>query len=166
VGPEISFGKLNWFRSGGSDYRRKVGPLLTGGERGQVTHGDKAPEGQTEGYLYWYMLMRLAGSEAEYIATGERADGFRDDNSAWLDVATTYLLSGFGEVFYKEPDSDMQLNHNRAVLNDLKARCVSEVRDLLTANRTLLDELAVTIADQKTMNRDQLAPYLTRVVAG
>jgi hypothetical protein len=133
---------------------------------GQVTHGDKAPDVQTEGNLYWYMLMLLAGSEAEYIATGERADGARDDNSAWLDVATAYLSSGFGEVFYKEPDSDIQLNHNRAVLNDLKARCVREVRELLTANRNLLDELAAAIADQKTMNRDQLAPYLTRVVAG
>jgi hypothetical protein len=133
--------------------------------RGQVTHADNTPTVRTEGYLHWSMLMHLAGAEAEYIALGERADGSRGDNSAWLNAATVYLSSGFGEVFYAEAAGDAQLAHNRAVLNDLKARCVRQVREFLAANRVLLAELAGAIAEQKTMSRAQLAPYLARVVA-
>lgn len=133
--------------------------------RGQVTHAGNTPAERTEGYLHWHMLLHLAGSEAEYIALDERADGSCGDNSNWLNAATAYLSSGFGEVFYADPAGDAQLAHNRAVLNDLKARCVREVREFLAANRALLDELAAAIADHKTMNRDQLATYLSRVTA-
>lgn len=133
--------------------------------RGQVTHADNTPAERTEGYLRWLMLMYLAGTEAEYIALDERVDGSGRDNSQWLNAATAYLSSGFGEVFYADPAGDAQLAHNRAVLNDLKGCCVRDVREFLAANRALLDELAAAIADQKTMNRDQLATYLSRVTA-
>lgn len=132
--------------------------------RGQVTHSDDIPSVLTEGYLHWSMLMYLAGAEAEYIALGDRADGSCDDNSKWLNAATAYLSSGFGDVFYANPAGDVQLAHNRAVLNDLKTECVREVRDFLTANRALLDDLAAEIADQKTLDLEQLEPYLARVV--
>lgn len=133
--------------------------------RGYIRYSGNAPAVLTEGYLYWSMLMHLAGSEAEFVALGERADGSSGDNGKWLEAATAYLSSGFGEVFYATPDGEAQLAHNRAVLNDLKTRCVIEAREILMANRALLDELAAQIAERKSMASEQLAPYLARVVS-
>jgi hypothetical protein len=75
-----------------------------------------------------------------------------------------FLSAGFGEVFYSSPEDEPQLMHNRAVLNDLKARCVAEAQLLLETNRDLLNELATAISEKKTLSRDELAPYLARVV--
>jgi hypothetical protein len=132
--------------------------------RGQVEHAQPAPDVLTEGYLRWSMQMLVAGAEAEYVALGERADGAQTDNAKWLTAATAYLSSGFGEVFYTEPAGDAQIEHNRLVLNALKSECTQEVRMFLTANRQVLDELSAVIAKDKFLNRDQLAPYVARVV--
>lgn len=132
--------------------------------RGLVRHAQPTPDVKTEGYLHWSMLMHLAGAEAEYVALGERADGTSSDNKAWLAAATSYLSSGFGEVFYSVPEGDAQIEHNRVVLNALKSECVQKVQAFLYANRPLLGELAAVIANDKTLDRDQLAPYAARVV--
>lgn len=132
--------------------------------RGQVEHAQPAPDVLTEGYLRWSMQMLVAGAEAEYVALGERADGAQTDNAKWLTAATAYLSSGFGEVFYTEPAGDAQIEHNRLVLNALKSECTQEVRTFLTANRQVLVELSAVIAKDKFLNRDQLAPYVARVV--
>lgn len=132
--------------------------------RGHVEHAQPAPDVLTEGYLRWSMQMLLAGAEAEYVALGERADGAQTDNAKWLTTATAFLSSGFGEVFYAEPASDAQIEHNRVVLNALKAECTEEVRTFLNTNQQVLDELSTAIAKDKVMNRDQLAPYVARVV--
>lgn len=131
--------------------------------RGYVEHAQPAPDVLTEGYLRWFMQMHLAGAEAEYVALGERADGAQTDNAKWLNAATAYLSSGFGEVFYAEPEGDAQIEHNRVVLNALKAECTEVVRTFLNANRQVLNELSAAIAKDKTLNRDQLAPYVARV---
>lgn len=132
--------------------------------RGRVEHAQPAPDVLTEGYLRWFMQMHLAGAEAEYVALGERADGAQTDNAKWLTAATAYLSSGFGEVFYAEPAGEAQIEHNRVVLNALKAECTEEIRTFLNANRQVLDELSAVIASDKCLNKDQLAPYLARVV--
>lgn len=132
--------------------------------RGQVEYAQPSPDVLTEGYLRWSMLMHLAGAEAEFVALGERADGAQTDNAKWLTAATAYLSSGFGEVFYAVPAGDAQSEHNRLVLNALKAECTKEVRTFLNLNRQVLDELSTLIAKDKTLDRDQLAPYMARVV--
>lgn len=108
--------------------------------------------------------MHLAGAEAEFASFGERADGSDSDNRHWLAAATHYLKSGFGEVFYADPQAAAQIAHNRAVLNSLKSAHLAELGDFFVANKTVLDELAHAIAEVNTMNRDEIAPYLDRVV--
>lgn len=131
--------------------------------RGFVQSGLSSPDVFKERYLLWLMLVKLAGNEAEYIALGDRTDGAADDNAQWLQFATAYLASGFGDVFFMDEQSSTQIAHNRSVLNDLKADHVALLRSFLQHNRALLDELAGAIVKSKFMARDQLAPYLARV---
>lgn len=122
------------------------------------------PEFFTEKHLHWLMLMFLAGAEAEFATFADRTEGSSGDNEQWLNYATQYLVSGLGEVFYADPQADAQIAHNRVVLNSLKAHQVGELEVFFATNKTLLDELTHAIAEAKTMSRDDLAPYLNRVV--
>lgn len=131
--------------------------------RGQVVHARPESDTLTESALLWSMRMRLAGGEAERITFGERADGGSGDNDNWLTDATAYLLCGFGEVFYANPATTAQREHNRVVLNGLKGRCMDDARALLEANREVLDELAAAILESKVMHIEALTPFLSRV---
>ncbi|KAF7963798.1 hypothetical protein AWV80_05805 [Cupriavidus sp. UYMU48A] len=133
--------------------------------RGFVRHSDEfVPEVLTESYMRWLMLMNLAGSEGEFAMLGDRADGAVGDNQIWLKVATFYLSAGFGEVFYVDPVGDAQQAHNRAVLNALKALHLAELTARFATNQAVLGELAAAIAERKAMTREEIAPYLLRVV--
>ena len=142
----------------------KADLISTDQYRGQVTHQEISPEVWTESSLSWAMLMHLAGAEAEFVVLGEKGDGSREDNRKWQTAVTTFLDSGFGEVFYISPVADDRLAHNRVVLNDMKAKHVGELREFLGANKTLLVELAEEIADKKILDRSQTEHYLARVV--
>ena len=133
--------------------------------RGHVTHSGTAVEVPTEGSIRWAMLMSLAGTEAEAVVFGERADGAVLDCRLWLGQATHYLACGFGEVFYDEAVSESQREHNRAVLNSLKKACGSELQGFLAANRDVLDELVDALVERETMEIEALRPFLDRVRA-
>ena len=132
--------------------------------RGLVSHEREAADVTMQSDLHWSMLMSLAGSEAEALVFGERANGAVEDNRRWLSAAGDYLASGFGEVYYVDVMSDAQRDHNRAVLNSLKAMCQTQLQALLAANRALLEEVAAAIVAHQTMTVDQLRPLLARVV--
>lgn len=131
---------------------------------GQVTHSATPPEVPTEGFIHWAMLLYLGGTEAERIVLGQRASGACEDTQQWLTAALDYLKAGFGEVFYDAPKTDAEKSHNRAVLNDLKARCTAELGDFLTTNKVLLEELAAAIAEKKSMTRAEIEPFLARAI--
>lgn len=118
---------------------------------------------QTEHLLRWIMLRNLAGGEAERLVFGDRSTGSSADMRSWIDTATRFLLSGFGEPYFADPTGEAQLAHNRSVMADLKSGCEREVQIYLGANHDLLVELARAIADSKSMTVSQIAPYLSRV---
>lgn len=132
--------------------------------RGQVTHVNDRPEVLTEQYLWWSMLMRLGGTEAERVVLGDRGDGAIQDSANWIWDATTFLANGFGTVFYALPDGEIQREHNRAALNDLKAQCTEVVHDFLSRNAELLAEFGQVIASQLQLDRERIEPFLQRAI--
>ena len=132
---------------------------------GQVSHTGRLVNVPTESVLRWTMLMTLAGTEAESLVLGERGDGAWEDNERWVSAATDFLAQGFGEVFYGATAGESQRDHNRAVLNDLRAACRRDLAEFLLANRVLLDDLADALCSgDGTMSRSALAPMLANVV--
>lgn len=132
--------------------------------RGQVTHVNDRPAVLTEQYLWWSMLMRLGGTEAERVVLGDRGDGAVQDSSNWIWDATAFLANGFGTVFYAQPDGEDQREHNRAALNDLKAQCTEVVHDFLSRNEDLLAELGEVIARELRLDRERIEPFLRRAI--
>jgi hypothetical protein len=132
--------------------------------RGLVTHVNDRPEVLTEQYLWWSMLMRLAGTEAERVVLGGRGDGAVQDSANWIWDATAFLTNGFGTVFYAQPKGEIQREHNRAALNDLKSECTEVVHDFLSRNAELLAELAQVIAIEFALDRARIEPFLRRAI--
>lgn len=132
--------------------------------RGRVTHVNDRPAVLTEQYLWWSMLMRLGGTEAERVVLGDRGDGAVQDSESWIWDATAFLANGFGTVFYAQPDGADQVEHNRAALNELKAKCTGVVHDFLSRNVDLLTELGQVIASELVLDRAQIEPFLRRAI--
>jgi hypothetical protein len=132
--------------------------------RGQVTHVNDRPEVLTEQYLWWSMLMRLGGTEAERVVLGDRGDGAVQDSANWIWDATAFLANGFGTVFFAQPDGEVQREQNRAALNDLKSECTEVVHDFLSRNAELLAELAEVIASELALDRARIEPFLRRAI--
>lgn len=132
--------------------------------RGHVRHVDDRPEVLTEQYLWWSMLMRLGGTEAERVVLGDRGDGAVGDNATWLRDATAYLANGFGGAFYPQPFGDDQRETNRVALNELKARCTELVHEFLSCNADLLTELGQLITAELTLSTEQIGPFLNRAL--
>jgi hypothetical protein len=132
--------------------------------RGRVTHVSVRPVVLTEQYLWWSMLMRLGGTEAERVVLGDRGDGAVQDSSNWIWDATAFLANGFGTVFYAQPDGADQTEHNRAALNELKAKCTEVVHDFLSRNVDLLTELRQVIASELALDRARIEPFLRRAI--
>lgn len=141
----------------------EIGPTDT--YRGQVTHTEGTPDIFTESYMWWSMLLHLGGSEAEAVVLGDRGDGSQGDYLSWMGVANAFLANGFGQAYFVQSSGDEQREHNRAVLNDLKARGTYVVSEYLLANSALLADLAHLIVGELTLTREQLEPLLSRAIA-
>jgi len=141
---------------------REIGPLDE--YRGQVSASSVEPEVYTEGFLRWSMLKHLAGSAAEASILGERADGANGDNQKWIIKATHFLTSGLGEAFYADAADEAKVAHNRAVLNALKAEQQDALNQFCAVNAVLLAELASVIEDKLSLTREEIQPFLERVV--
>lgn len=82
----------------------------------------------------------------------------------WIIKATHYLTSGLGEVFYADATDDAKIAHNRAVPNTLKAVQQEALASFIAANGALLTDLASAIEDKLSLSRDEIRPFLERVV--
>ncbi|HDR9761551.1 hypothetical protein KDX16_15810 [Burkholderia vietnamiensis] len=118
----------------------------------------------TESVAYLRMIVYRAGICAEKEIFGERSLGGQSDNEEWMHIATRYLGGGLGnETYFKSPEEDAQVAHNRQVLKALRDEQDAELAAFFTANHELLDEFAQQLARAATMKAEQVAPYLARV---
>lgn len=119
-------------------------------------------------FVEWYLHMLLAGKAGEAAVHGTATLGGAKDHQRWLREATTFLASQENGVFYVNPQSKLELEHNEAKLDALKAQQQETLRRFFAVNADIHQALAQDLREQRTMEREALLPYLSRVkmVAG
>lgn len=117
----------------------------------------------TEVTAYLRMLVYRAGIAAEKEVFGERSLGGQSDTAEWLYVASRYLGGGLGETYFRAPEGEAQIAHNRQALNALQAEQDEELAAFFKLNREVLCEFAEQIAVDGTMTSEQVTPHLARV---
>lgn len=131
--------------------------------RGFVRSAANCQTAQVESVSHWKMLFDLAGTVAEKIVYGVRADGAIEDNTRWTRAAQEYLACGYGEVYFEEPATELEAECNQRALNRLKSAHYEVLETFLDANRALLDELAERLLTVGELDHKGIAPYLARV---
>ncbi|KWN06350.1 hypothetical protein WT83_27080 [Burkholderia territorii] len=131
--------------------------------RGFVRSAANCQTAQVESVSHWKMLFDLAGTVAEKIVYGVRADGAVEDNTRWTRAAQEYLACGYGEVYFEEPATELEAECNQRALNRLKSAHYEVLETFLDANRALLDELADRLVTDGELDHKGIAPYLAQV---
>jgi hypothetical protein len=142
------------------------------GSGGRSTSGavwseiDKEPSLHTsESYLFARMLITLAGTEAEAIALGTRHDGCLEDSQKWMSQAKVFLACGFtSAAYFLEAEGDADRNINAEAINGMLRHQKQLLQLFFEINRRVLDELAELLLEKKELGKDDLLPYLQKVI--
>lgn len=114
--------------------------------------------------LEFYMYLSLAGVAAEKVRFGEVFSGASNDLAQWGAHCETYLLNGFGERLYlPNAATDLDREANAKMRNTLHADQLLALSNFFGRNWKVLSELAGEIRESKTLQSEQLKPYLDRV---
>lgn len=114
-------------------------------------------------FAQWSMLVFLAGKLGEARLRGESTLGSASDHARWLRVACSYLSSHYDGIFYREPQSDLELVSNERKLYDLQDHQLRQLKQFFEINHEVLKDLAQTLLAQRTVQREQLMTFLERV---
>ncbi len=114
-------------------------------------------------FAEWYMLVFLAGKLGESVMHGESTLGSSNDHVRWLGVARNYLANHYRGMYYAEPQNKFEQEQNEAKLEALQAEQLATLRTLFDTNAEVFKQLADTLLETRTMGRDDLIPFLSRV---
>ena len=107
-------------------------------------------------FLEWRMLTLLAGQQAELIGGGGLFVGSADDLKHWQRLAKLYLISGFGPLYYINPETEAESYQNYVALTELLGHHTKLVRAFLVVNKGLLKIIAETLSVTKTLTKPEL----------
>lgn len=114
-------------------------------------------------FAEWYMLVFLAGKLGESVMHGESTLGSSNDHLRWLGVARSYLANHYRGMYYADPQNKFEQEQNEAKLEALQAEQLATLRTLFDVNADVFKQLANTLLEKRTMGRDDLIPFLSRV---
>lgn len=114
-------------------------------------------------FAEWYMLVFLAGKLGESVMHGESTLGSSNDHLRWLGVARSYLANHYRGMYYADPQNKFEQEQNEAKLEALQAEQLAMLRTLFDVNAEVFTQLADTLLKTRTMCRDDLIPFLSRV---
>ncbi len=108
-------------------------------------------------FAEWYMLVFLAGK------MGESTLGSTNDHARWLNVAKQYLSNHYRGMFYPEPQNEFEQKLNEEKLSALQSEQLSALSQLFDLNTDMFKGLADALLEKRTLARDELISFLTRV---
>ena len=114
-------------------------------------------------FAEWDMLVFLAGKIGESRLIGETTLGSSSDFTRWVDVAKTYLSNHYDGIYYPEPKNEFEQKHNVERLSALHKAQTARLNELFDQNAGLLRELNDALLEKRTLPRDELVPFLSRV---
>lgn len=119
-------------------------------------------------HLRSMMLTRLAGYCAEEVVLGKADLGSNSDLSAWEEHARKYLGSSVcsGYKWFTCPANVHEAEVNINTLHQLRTDLWEEMSEYLTANKSLLIEVAEDLKTNEILETEELMPYINRASGG
>ncbi len=114
-------------------------------------------------FAEWRMMSCLAGTVGEWVMLGEPTLGGIDDQQRWVSLARQYLANQFRGMYYAAPGNLFEHARNEAQLAALRAEQLEMLHRLFEMNTPVLRELAAQALQMRSLARDDLLPFLSRV---
>lgn len=112
----------------------------------------------------WRMLVCLAGQKGEACVNGFESLGATGDMAEWLALAVPYLCNQYRGVYFPTPADEAQAAGNKAEIAALKAAQSSLLDLFFDMNAAVQKDLAAALLQSGTLTRDEVKPYLARVI--
>jgi len=133
------------------------------GTLGFVTGISSAHHLEEKTFAEWYMLVFLAGKFGEAAMHGESTLGSSSDHLRWIRAARNYLSNHYRGMFYTEPQNKLEQEQNDVKLEALQIEQLEALRKFFDLNIEVFKSLTDTLLEKRSMDRDDLIPFLSRV---
>lgn len=114
-------------------------------------------------YHVMRMVGNLAGVEAERVVLGSSGMGGSADYKAWLELAQGILKSDPDEVYFSNPRTAAEIEHNRLTLNALRKKHQALARRILEVNQEVLKQMAERLMECYVLKGDELRGFLDQI---
>ncbi len=119
---------------------------------------------EEKSFVEWYMHVLLAGTLGETIMHCSSTLGSTGDHRQWLAAARSFLANQYRGIYYTEPQSKFEQEHNEAKLEALRAEQLATLRKLFDLNAQAYRQLVNALLEKRALSRDDLIAILERVV--
>lgn len=110
-----------------------------------------------------YLILLLAGREAELLFVGEYSICGTQDNDRWLTWARRFLETSPTHIFFRRPASKQEFDFNAEQLEQLKAEHVDIARRLLLANQAAHAQIRDDVLEKGRIEGKELLDLLAQV---
>lgn len=114
-------------------------------------------------FAEWEMLILLAGKSGEVVMYGSSVLGSDSDYMKWLNVARGYLANYYRGIYYVVPQNKFEQEQNEVKLEALRYEQLAMLNTLFDMNINVFRHLANTLLEARTMDRNNLISFLSRV---
>lgn len=114
-------------------------------------------------FAHWTMLVLLAGKIGESRIMQTPSLGSGNDHIHWVRVAHLYLSNHHRGIYYPQPETALEQDHNAAMLGSLQEEQRSMLAALFDMNDQVHKDMMAALLEQGTLLSFELIPFLARV---
>ena len=115
------------------------------------------PTEVSKSLLEWKMLILMAGVAAERHFLGEDSVCGSGDMAAMNNIASVYLLAGYGDVYIHDAKADEEVTANRAAIKRMRDKYSAKADSLIRLNSEQCEKLADHIDKVEYMGCEDIA---------
>lgn len=114
-------------------------------------------------YDLWRMHVLLSGQLGEKFLTNINSNGASSDYEKWQDLAVHYLKNQFEGLYFINPKSDSEFEHNKKMISNLKNYQTESILNFMERNRSVMEELHKNLVHKKLLLKEDLDLYFDRI---
>lgn len=114
-------------------------------------------------FAHWTMLVLLAGKIGESRIMQMHSLGSGNDHRHWVRVAHLYLSNHHRGIYYPQPETALEQEHNASMLGKLQEEQISLLGKLFEMNDQVHKDMMGALLEQGTLFSFELIPFLARV---
>lgn len=115
-------------------------------------------------YELWRMYVLLSGQLGETILLGINSNGSGADYAQWQELAIIHLNNQFGGLYYVNPKTELEIQHNSQMLNNLKTLQTENILKFMDSNKLVMEELYEELKSKKLLLTKDIEIHFNKII--